>query len=427
MLGRHRKLTLGSLSSGGAGHSDDCVLVSGTAVYRRLMDSSLDTSSLAFPGYSHEKEVKEKVIRGRLQKSVSEDSGVELPPHSPFGSESSYSNEEAESLEMTYPEEPEVLKTSVPEEPSIFRDSSSEETDILEVIASLKSESVNEHSYGAVARERDIEKSVLPHKLEQAVLRSKRQRYSPRDRVQNRPARNNPCTLKCQQRGKSLSHCTRSPPLSHPQNEEPDPLLLPGEGLQYLEDLCLMLEQVAELQQRNQRLQQEKRQAERRLRSRAAFVDSYQCVSSRPSKVLQNDTTDGNLPNARPWESHDYRKRASSYTGILNSLPQQPDNRLKKTDKVEPRFVSVPNLQDSRTLSRSRNYKGEASQWEKVKDLLSKLTRKASGSTSGPRVTGTISNCRSQSLLEGSSHAPRRLFLPNLVIRPSRNQGRHRV
>ncbi|KAM8972429.1 uncharacterized protein C8orf58 homolog [Pelodytes ibericus] len=403
------------------GDLEDCVPLGSTAVYRRLMDPSLDSCSSVAPGYSREHYITKEatLTRARLVKSESEDSGVELLPHSPFDSESSYSHEESESLDTVYSEEAEHLKGSAHEEPDSLRESSSEETDILEV--HLKPQSIKVQR---TLQRRDT--SGLPHKLEQAVLRSRRQRGSSRESTLNRKAcfsRQYSGSLKEQCSEKPPSHRTKSPSQSISETEKPDPLLLPGDGLKYLDNLCHMLEQIAELQQRNQRLQLEKKQAEERLHNRVMFVDSCQCGSSHSGRALKQDTPDGR-PNARSWERQNYRKRSSSHTGILANLPQQPVNSLTGAQKMESHFVSVPNLQEDATATRHRSFKVKVSQWEKVKSLLSKLAQKAPGPTAGPAPKRAATTCRSQTL-DGSSHAPRRLFFPGLVIRPSQKKRQH--
>ncbi|XP_063301580.1 uncharacterized protein LOC134601087 isoform X1 [Pelobates fuscus] len=425
MLGRHGKLTLGALS--GADNSKDCVLVGTSAVYRKLMDPSLDTCNNVVPRYDCGKHTNKKaaVARARLEKSESEDSGVELPPNSPFGSEKSYGQEEPESIDVAYPEEQKHLRTSARKKSDSFVDSSSEETDIVDLTVPLKIEKFKVHRYGDITLQRERDMSGLPHKLEQAVLRSRRQRLSSREPTQNRTNWSNrhyQGSLKDQRRGTPLFHKTRSPTRCHNENEEHDPLHLPGDGLRYLENLCDMLEQIAELQKQNQRLQHEKRQSQERLHNIVLFNDSCQCSSSHSCRVTEGDAPDGSHPCIRTWENQIYRKRASSHTGILRNFQQQPSNRLIETDKTQPHFVSVPNLQENNAHSRDQR-KIEVSQWDKMKDLIFKLSRKASSSSVGSASASTRHNYRSQNHSDAPSNAPRRRFLPSLVIRPSRKQG----
>ncbi|XP_075457588.1 uncharacterized protein C8orf58 homolog isoform X2 [Ascaphus truei] len=408
--------------------------------------------------------------RGRFEKSESEDSGIELPPSSPFGSESSYTPEEPESLEVStpeepesleistpeepesleisIPEEPESLEISIPEEPESLESSTPEEPESLESSAPVKQWSMKEpfpegtdslevhipekpeRSHGPTPNETSrLEVSApnewerhrpgLPHKLEQAVLRSRRQRASSRGTPLY------PGSLKGQCRVKPPARWSRSPPRPLQEEEEKDPLPLPGDGLRYLDSLCHMLEQIAELQQRNQRLQCEKREAEERLcnrEGRVLFMDACVCGSSRPRGSSDLEPAGVSLPEVKPWVPPSLRKRSSSHTEVLLSLTRHPEHVLTGAEKRQPQFASVPNLQDEGDRSsRAQNSKGKASQWNKVKLLISRLARKAAWTSEvqGSPCRGTqSSNYRTQTLLGSSSHPPKRLFLPTLVIRP---------
>ncbi|XP_073507023.1 uncharacterized protein C8orf58 homolog isoform X2 [Phyllobates terribilis] len=445
MLARHRKLTFGTLCN--EGHSEGCILLGKTAVYRRLMDP---TSHCYGPTFSPYAPLMTNdggsrgciVVRKRFEKSESEDSGVELPPPSPFGSESSYNPDESESLESSTPEYSESLDGPTPEVPESPKSTNiesqgslakSEETVILNHPAVENTGSFNMHSdkdvdtmehFFTQQRERDM--SGVPQKLEQAILRSRR-RSTSRESIQNRTSRYHRQyvgSLKEQRRGKTFTHQTKSP-TRHSQDQ--DPLLLPGDGLRYLESLCQMLEQIAELQEKNQRLQQEKKEAEGKRHNQVPvlFLDSCVCGASRASRDSDNDLTDNPHPIKKIWEPKHYRKRSSSHAGVLLSIARPntvKDNGLKQANKMDPQYVSVPNLQEGEKPRPHRNCKTEASQWHKVKDMLSKFARKGASHGSGQTVEPR-NNCRTQTVLEGNAQHSRRLFLPGLVIRP-RNHGR---
>ncbi|KAM4036018.1 uncharacterized protein C8orf58 homolog isoform 2-T3 [Anomaloglossus baeobatrachus] len=381
-------------------------------------------------------------VRKRFEKSESEDSGVELPPPSPFGSESSYNPDESESLESSTPEYSESLKSitpEVPESPKSMNIESQdslakpEETAILDHLAVKDTGSFNmesdkdidtmEHFFNQ-QRERDM--TSVPHQLEQAILRSRR-RSTSRESIQNRTSRYHRQyvgSLKEQRRGKTFTHQAKSPTR---QSQDQDPLILPGDGLRYLESLCQMLEQIAELQEKNQSLQKEKREAEGRLHKPVPvlFLDSCVCGASRACKDSDNDVTDNPLPVKKVWEQKHYRKRSSSHAGVLFSIARPTtDKGLKPAVKMDPRYVSVPNLQEKEQPKSHQNYKAEVSQWHKVKDMLSKLARKGVGPVHGSgQMVEPRNNCRTQTILEGNPQHPKRLFLPGLVIRPH-NHGR---
>ncbi|KAG9488585.1 hypothetical protein GDO78_004892 [Eleutherodactylus coqui] len=381
------------------------------------------------------------IIRKRFEKSESEDSGVELLPPSPFGSESSYNPDESESLESSTPEDPERLDSPTPEDPespkiehTIENQGSleqSEETVILEDSAPKNKESFKmpeDKDIDPIERffshqpKRDM--SGVPHKLEQAILRSRRQRSSSKESIHNRTARHNRQHMgshKDQRRGRTFSCQTKSPMCQSQENKDQDPLNLPGDGLRYLESLCQMLEQIAELQQKNQRLQQEKREAEERRHNQVLFLDSCVCGASSASRDSDNDLPDSHHRDESTWEPKHYRKRSSSHAGVLLSMARPTDNVLKRAAKMDPQYVSVPNLKEEERRPH-RNYKTEASQWYRVKDMLSKFTRKGAGTILGTGQAAEMrNNCRTQTILEGNSQHPKRLFLPGLVIRPRSN------
>ncbi|PIO00737.1 hypothetical protein AB205_0201530, partial [Aquarana catesbeiana] len=421
---------------------EGCVLLGSTAVYRRLMDPSSSCSisrDSLYPKLSANQEGNGKYtgIRNRLEKSESEDSGVELPPPSPYGSESSFNPDECGSVESSTSEDHESLVNSAPEEsqdlkspplgqPDHFQHS--QEAASVEHPSSESSKSFIMHSPRDLHRleycmnkQPDNNISIVPHKLEQAILRSRKQRSSSREAIQNRAARcirQYPGSLKEQHRGKSVGYEERSPGRYSLENE--DALNLPGDGLRYLENLCHMLEQIAELQQRNQKLQHQKRTLEERLQSKVLFLDSCVCGSSRDSRDLEPDSTDNPLPHGATWQPQHYRKRSSSHAGFMLRLDRQLETKLKETNKMDPQYGSVPNLQETERQRTNQNYKAESSQWFKVKDLLSKLSGKNSPPAPSRR---TQSNFRMQTVVDGTPQHPKRLFLPGLVIKP-RNHGR---
>ncbi|XP_018110529.1 uncharacterized protein LOC108712697 isoform X2 [Xenopus laevis] len=389
----------------------------------------MDTSDTCCEGdtssYDHEVEhyVRDRRStkkREEFMKSESEDSGVELPPPSPLGSESSYSAEEPESLEN--PPEPESLKTFTHGKVDDLPDFTPDQTDLPQASASSeKPESFRVLTHGGIAEldvdeQRETDAFDIPCRLEQAVLRSRTRRVRHKDLHQSRAgsrSRHYHGSLK-----HTLHNRERSPPRPEQVKEKEDPLSLPGEGLKYLESLCNMMEQIAELQQRNQALQQEKRDEEHRLRHRMP-IDSCICGSTTSLMVPAQDSTDGALTDERPWEPKHYRKRSSSHTGVLWSLERNPGRSLVSADKRDPHFISVPNLQEEARQNSVPNLKGEVSQWHRLKDLVSKLAQKAAGS--GSMSADKQGTCRSQVTLDGSSKHPQRLIFPGLVIRP-RNQ-----
>ncbi|KAG8441131.1 hypothetical protein GDO86_006758 [Hymenochirus boettgeri] len=354
---------------------------------------------------------------GRFKKSESEDSGVELPPGSPLGSESSYSIGEPDSLENHVYEEPECFKSFVHENTNVLPDITSDQMD-LQALPKSRNPVLNYCPMTEldISEEQETDKSDISHRVEQAMQRSRMRRARHRDPHHCRSAlygQRYPGSLK-------TTYCNRekSPSRAALEKEE-DGLSFPGEGLRYLESLCLMMEHLAELQQRNRALLREKKETEQKVRNRV-LGNSCTCGSSKSHNPLVEDSTDSRLPDTGTWEDRQYRRRSSSHTGALRRVDRNTSHALVLANKTNPRFVSVPNLQEEVRQSRTQSFKGETSHWFKLKDLVSKLTNKATGSTA---VQGSIGaekqrSCRYQANLESSSIHPQRLFLPGLVIRP---------
>ncbi|KAM6331499.1 uncharacterized protein C8orf58 homolog [Alca torda] len=200
--------------------AESCVVRTSASVYRRLQESPRQPPvgmSAWGPPPPPPLAPRSPPASGRLLKSESEDSGVEMAsnehsPSTPLGSESSFS------LDGIPPE-----KKPPGEEPGTPR----------------------------LPRSRSASK-----KLAQAAQRSRRQRGGP-GRCLRQPGHRSASTAEL-----------RAPPARDPREpEEPgaeDPegaavaeAVVPGQGLRYLEHVCQMLERLARLQQDNRLLRQQ--------------------------------------------------------------------------------------------------------------------------------------------------------------------------
>ncbi|XP_007476541.2 uncharacterized protein C8orf58 homolog isoform X1 [Monodelphis domestica] len=177
---------------------------------------------------------------------------------------------------------------------------------------------------------------------------------------------------------------------------------LPGQGLRYLEHLCLMLERMAMLQQLQQQLQQQHQQM--------------------PTGTEGTNESSILAP---------FRPRVSSVLG-----PQEFQRLVEKTGKVEesvlPRqaqmhSVSTPSLLEgpagaAHTIPSYQGHRNNLSHWDKVKALLNRI-RWRSPRASEPSFAQDPPAPRrdSKELPEGPLPcSSRRTFLPSLVSKKHR-------
>ncbi|XP_044516748.1 uncharacterized protein C8orf58 homolog [Gracilinanus agilis] len=255
----------------------------------------------------------------------------------------------------------------------------------------------------------DLDRLLASRKLEQVVARSCWPRSSP-------------ATLpKCWQQREQVSEV--SPEVTGDQNgtEEAEPdsqagpaeslalsseadawACLPGQGLRYLEHLCLMLERMALLQQLHQQLQQQHQQM--------------------PTGVEGTSESSILVP---------FRPRVSSVLGS-----QEFQRLVEKSGKVEesvlPRqaqmhSVSTPSLLEGpagadHTIPSYQGHRNNLSHWDKVKALLNRI-RWRNPRASEPSFAQDPPAPRrdSKELLKGPLPCPsRRTFLPSLVSKKHR-------
>ncbi|XP_072490974.1 uncharacterized protein C8orf58 homolog [Notamacropus eugenii] len=175
---------------------------------------------------------------------------------------------------------------------------------------------------------------------------------------------------------------------------------LPGQGLRYLEHLCLMLERMAMLQQLHLQLQEQ-----------------YQQMPTGMEETNENSV----LAPFHPQSS-----------SML--CPQEFQSPMEKTmeelalhRRAEVHSVSTPNLleapaEDAHTIPSCRGHRNTLSHWNKVKALLNRIRWKSphglesslAQDPSGPRRD-------SEEPAESPLHYPqRRTFMPSLVAKKHR-------
>ncbi|XP_028920531.1 uncharacterized protein C8orf58 homolog [Ornithorhynchus anatinus] len=174
---------------------------------------------------------------------------------------------------------------------------------------------------------------------------------------------------------------------------------LPGQGLRYLEHLCLVLERMALLQQLN--LQQQQR------------VD--------PSKPEEEEEEEEEVVPAGAPSLHPSRPRACSVLGAREksgpALPRNPAGHSAST----PSLLSAP-ARTAPSLLTSHGQKGDSSHWDKVKVLLNRIRRRAPRGSEPPLARGSFdprSDLR-EFPPDSRRRLPRRTFLPALAVKKHR-------
>ncbi|XP_043842404.1 uncharacterized protein C8orf58 homolog isoform X2 [Dromiciops gliroides] len=174
---------------------------------------------------------------------------------------------------------------------------------------------------------------------------------------------------------------------------------LPGQGLRYLEHLCLMLEQMAVLQQLHLQLQEQCRQM--------------------PTGMEELNGSSVLAP---------FHPRSSS---MLE--PRQCQNQVEKTVKesvlprTEVHSVSMPDLleepaEDAHTIPSHRGHRTTLSHWDKVKALLNRIRWRSPHASESSLAQDPPNRRRdSEEVPEDPLHYPhRRTFMPSLVAKRHR-------
>nr|XP_020635979.1 uncharacterized protein C8orf58 homolog [Pogona vitticeps]XP_020635981.1 uncharacterized protein C8orf58 homolog [Pogona vitticeps]XP_020635982.1 uncharacterized protein C8orf58 homolog [Pogona vitticeps]XP_020635983.1 uncharacterized protein C8orf58 homolog [Pogona vitticeps]XP_020635984.1 uncharacterized protein C8orf58 homolog [Pogona vitticeps]XP_020635985.1 uncharacterized protein C8orf58 homolog [Pogona vitticeps]XP_020635986.1 uncharacterized protein C8orf58 homolog [Pogona vitticep len=177
-----------------------------------------------------------------------------------------------------------------------------------------------------------------------------------------------------------------------------EPLLaMPGEGLLYLEHICQMMEKIAQLQRTNLQLQHRQRNMERWARVQEfekkgffeetpespglARVESQWENSAAPE--MEEAVTAEEGPNSfKPWHLHHFRARSASDTHVLRRPAHASRSKASCSRKAALNAVSSPSALDqldggSRTLPPGMKLKSEHSRWCRIKGLFNRITRRS--------------------------------------------------
>ncbi|XP_078522411.1 uncharacterized protein C8orf58 homolog isoform X2 [Lissotriton helveticus] len=473
MMRRQRKFNLqrlwskdgpGSCSSGG------CLVLTSTSTYRRLCDNEervISVSPSRMDGDLDRWEPPEAESLGesigqqlgadgffqafdfyakghRLAKSESEDSGVEMGS----GEASPSTSESDNSFTLDAPELQQKLNW-----PSLGKDQ-----------VATREGAQSEQDWG------DVVPQKVNTKLEQAMQRSKQTRTSV-----ERPGRRAPiATLTRRHSGSlptldmgtfqagalqnigasmdTLKDCQEPCRASGPRRvklaqlrlqslqedcqqevemENNDPMVLPGQGLRYLEHVCQVMEKMAELQRNNRSLRRQKRAIEARLRGTASEQEI--CGAASPLEASQPDLhlarqTDASTSGG-PRVSFRERSMSTSDVGNLWDFAPIQGTRARPSAAILGTYVSTPDLKDTPDGWIPSNVpylrqKSEPTQWERVKELISKIARRA---VEPPNTLRKASfnrrpHPREDAVLENPRPASRKVFLPNIVVKKQKRQ-----
>nr|XP_060643599.1 uncharacterized protein C8orf58 homolog [Anolis sagrei ordinatus] len=214
--------------------------------------------------------------------------------------------------------------------------------------------------------------------------------------------------------------------------EEPS-LSMPGQGLRYLEHICQMWEKIAHLQRANLRLQHQQQIMECKIRAQKLENEGFSEETSEDPELVEvgplpanasemEREPDGDAASPNSWHTHQFRARSASDTRMLRSPARSHLNKADGSRKSAAHSASSPNLLDqldggSHTLPANIRVKNEHSNWGKVKVLINRMKRKSLRSNE----TGSLDHlaagsrqCREDTVLDKQEPVLRRRFLPAL-------------
>ncbi|KAM9166272.1 uncharacterized protein C8orf58 homolog [Pangshura tecta] len=463
MLRRRRVFAVEPLRSrdGARKPWESCVVLTSASVYRKLQEASGESvdptpepqqgsrmsgelglwgpaGSPTEPDLPHQLGLFPK--SGRLLKSESEDSGVEMAgnensPSTPLGSESSFS---LDCLDGSQPSTADSA-ASDPEEgcPEAERP---EEPDPLRERAYLRNLSVSKKLVQVLQRSRKLHvPNRSPKPLGRKSLSLVELELLASYGLQGLSGKEGAAEGHSQALSSRRSLEEQSAESCGEEAEvRRDPsLTLPGQGLCYLEHICLMLEKIAQLQHANLQLQQQQKAMESRLWGQQAenAVPSEERPCRAPAErglaqpEPENEMQGEDLP-LDSWRPHPFRARSASVTGVLQDLPRNSENEPLCSRKTAVHCVSSHTLLDqpdwgARTLPPNMRPRNDRSHWGKVQVLINRITRKSiRASEPSPFGESAVDSrhCSLEASLEKQGSHPRRSFLPALGVKKHRSK-----
>ncbi|XP_069432120.1 uncharacterized protein C8orf58 homolog isoform X1 [Ovis canadensis] len=179
---------------------------------------------------------------------------------------------------------------------------------------------------------------------------------------------------------------------------------LPGQGLRYLEHLCVVLEQVANLQQLCLQLQTQRGPGDPEEEAQTTLASSP-LRSYAPGSEVRG-----------PWE----RLSQTEETGAKTASPPKVG-----APSASPPRLSEALAEPAHTFSSSQEHKGDHSHWNKVKVLLNRIRwgspRPAELATS---ADGPVPRIASRDLPERPlGHPLQKTFMPSLVVKKKQDRN----
>lgn len=171
---------------------------------------------------------------------------------------------------------------------------------------------------------------------------------------------------------------------------------LPGQGLRYLEHLCLVLEQMAKLQQLYLQLRTQRPPED--LEEEELAGPPLPSLSPAPGSGVQ-----GGEELLSPTKETGIEAASCSKFGMLSASP--------------PRLSEAP-VEPTHSFPLSQGHK-DPSHWEKVKVLLNRIRWRSPGHP-GPPVPPDGSGPRTESRESPQCHPHRKTFMPSLVVKKQR-------
>ncbi|KAM6220652.1 uncharacterized protein C8orf58 homolog [Rhynchocyon petersi] len=177
---------------------------------------------------------------------------------------------------------------------------------------------------------------------------------------------------------------------------------LPGQGLRYLEHLCLVLEQMARLQQLYLQLQTQRPTSDSEEQEESALVPSP-LPSSVPGIEIH-----------MPWD--------------LLSQTKETGARAASSPKVRVSGANPLSLQEgpaepTHTFPTSQGHKLDLSHWGKVKVLLNRIRWRSSRLPEPPAPPSDCTPRIESRDLPERPHPHRKTFMPSLVIKKQRSKN----
>ncbi|XP_064421767.1 uncharacterized protein LOC102364603 [Latimeria chalumnae] len=206
----------------------------------------------------------------------------------------------------------------------------------------------------------------------------------------------------------------------------------PGQGLDYLEQVCRMLEKIAELQQRNLKLQKQKEAVENQLRNKkmetellvgqcfCGAAEQFQKTPEGSKRHSHVDFTDAPPDAFTP--SHLQKRSASDTLKII----QDKDIAALPPSQVTTQFVSAGNLLDDPARefelpSFPAENRADHAHWGRAKDLITRLRKKEKKPLTSSLSTGSLINLQRQDAVFEESPSSRRGMMSTFMKRRGKN------